>query len=32
LTYGKLEDEANHTVSFEVTLKEDLKDMDEPSF
>lgn len=32
LAYGKLENEANHTVSFDVTLKEDLTDMDEPSF
>lgn len=32
LAYGKLENEAKNTVSFDVTLKEDLKDMDEPSF
>jgi outer membrane protein OmpA-like peptidoglycan-associated protein len=32
LAYGKLENEPNHTVSFEVTLKEDLEDMNEPSF
>ena len=32
LAYGKLENEPIHTVSFDVTLKENLKDMDEPSF
>jgi outer membrane protein OmpA-like peptidoglycan-associated protein len=32
LAYGKSESKDNHTVSFEVTLKEDLKDMNEPSF
>jgi outer membrane protein OmpA-like peptidoglycan-associated protein len=32
LAYGKLENKAKNTVAFDVTLKEDLKDMDEPSF
>jgi hypothetical protein len=32
ITYDDLRDEKEHTVAFDVTLKEHMEDMDEPGF